>query len=80
MEQDKTSVDVHKFVRTLLSRKWLWIITTIVISIGAIFYALNQPDIYESKCVLIVDESKLLNTVLVERGVAPETGKILQAI
>jgi polysaccharide chain length determinant protein (PEP-CTERM system associated) len=80
MEQDKTSVNVHKFVRTLIRRKWLWIIPAIVFTIGAVIYAINQPDIYKAECVLAVDNSNLLSTVLAERGVAPDTGKILQTV
>ena len=64
MEEEKTSVDVHHYITLLLRRKWLWIISTIVFSIGAIIYALTLPDIYRSKCVMIVEHSKVLDNLL----------------
>lgn len=78
MEKDQT--DIHKTLKLLLRRKWLWITTTIVFTIGAAIYALNTRDIYESRCVLIVEKSSVLANVLAERGVTPDTGEILEAV
>jgi polysaccharide biosynthesis transport protein len=78
MEKDQT--DLHKTLKLLLRRKWLWITTTIVFTIGAAIYALNTRDIYESRCVLIVEKSSVLANVLAERGVTPDTGEILEAV
>ncbi len=80
MEQDKTSDDIRKSLRPILRRKWLWIIPTIVFSICAAIYALNTREIYESRCVLIVEKSSVLANVLAERGVTPDTGEILQTV
>ena len=80
MEQENTSVDIHKYIKPLLRRKWLWIIPAIVFTVGAVIYAINQPEIYETGCVLAVENPKLLNTVLADRGVAPDTGKIVQTV
>jgi polysaccharide chain length determinant protein (PEP-CTERM system associated) len=77
MEQ---SFDINTYVRPLLRRKWCWVIPIIVCSIGAIIYGLNRPDIYESKCVLIVEQPELINSVLLERRGAPGTQKLLQAV
>ncbi|MHC4183440.1 MAG: GumC family protein [Planctomycetota bacterium] len=81
---EKDQADFYKNLKLLLKRKWLWIIPTIVFTIGAAIYAINQPDIYETRCVLAVENSELLNTVLGERrgvsGVAPDTRKILQTV
>ncbi len=78
MEKDQT--DFYKNLKLLSRQKWLWIIPTIVFTIGAAIYAINQPDIYETRCVLAVENSELLNSVLAERGVAPDTRKILQTV
>jgi polysaccharide biosynthesis transport protein len=78
MEKDQT--DFHKNLKLFLRRKWLWIVPAIVCSIGATIYALNRPDIYESKCVLVVEESKIIKSVLEERDTRPSTTKILQAV
>ena len=80
MEQENTSIDIRRYLKLLLRRKWLWIIPTVVFTVGATINAINQPDIYRARCVLAVENSKLLNTVLAERGVAPDTGKILQTV
>ena len=64
MEQENTSFDIHRYIALLLRRKWLWIIPTVLFSIGGIVYALNSPDIYESKCILIAEGSKGLDSVL----------------
>ena len=63
MEQENTSFDIHKYIVLLLRRKWLWIIPTVIFSIGAIVYALILPDIYESKCILIAERSGALDSV-----------------
>ncbi|MFQ5787050.1 MAG: GumC family protein, partial [Thermodesulfobacteriota bacterium] len=80
MEQENTSVDIHRYTKLLLRRKWLWIIPMIVFTFGAFIFAINKPDIYQTGCVLSVENSKLLNTVLAERGIAPDTRKILQTV
>lgn len=80
MEQENKSVDMRRYMKLLLRRKWLWIIPTIVFTVGATINAINKPDIYSARCVLAVENSELLNTVLAERGVAPDTGKILQTV
>ena len=63
MEQENTSFDIHKYIKLLLRRKWLWIIPTVIFSIGAIVNALTLPDIYESNCTLIAERSGALNKV-----------------
>ncbi len=64
MEQGNTQFDIHKYIKLLLRRKWLWIIPTVLFTIGSTFYAAVQPDIYESKCVLLLERSKVLAEVI----------------
>ncbi len=78
MEKDQT--DFHKNLKLFLRQKWLWIIPAIVCSIGATIYALNRADIYESSCVLVIGESKIIDSVLEERDTRPSTQRILQAV
>ncbi|ODS30902.1 MAG: exopolysaccharide biosynthesis protein [Candidatus Scalindua rubra] len=80
MEQENTSFDIHKYIKLLLRRKWLWIIPTILFSIGSTIYALILPDVYESKCVLIVERSKVLNNLLSENERGMDARKLLQAV
>ncbi len=80
MEQDKTTIDMQKYVRPLLRRKWLWIIPTIIFSIGFAHNAVNKPDIYESRCVMLLEKDRLIDTVLEERGAKPDIEKVLASI
>ncbi len=48
----------------LLRRKWLLIISTTVIGIGSILYALSKPDIYESRCVLLLEDPSALTQLI----------------
>lgn len=80
MEQDKTSFDINKYAKPLLRRKWLWIIPTIIIGAVTVIYALNKPDIYETRCVLLVERSKVLSSVLSERNVQLDVRQVLQAV
>ncbi|MBT5306399.1 MAG: hypothetical protein HON76_08970 [Candidatus Scalindua sp.] len=68
MEQENTQFDLQKYIKLLLRRKWLWIIPTILFSIGSTLYAIVQPDIYESKCVLLVERSKVMEEVIGRQG------------
>ncbi|MEE9604491.1 MAG: Wzz/FepE/Etk N-terminal domain-containing protein, partial [Candidatus Scalindua sp.] len=67
-QEDKTSYDLSKYIQPLLRRKWWWIASITIIGIGAIVYAINKPKVYESKCVLLVEKSKVLRDVLLERN------------
>ncbi|MFQ5963580.1 MAG: GumC family protein [Candidatus Scalinduaceae bacterium] len=67
MEEKKT-FDLQIFIKPLLRRKWFWIIPTIIFSIGATYNAINLRDVYESRCVLYVERSKLLADVLAQSG------------
>ncbi len=81
MEEQKTSIDVHHYIALLMRRKWLWIISTIVFGIGSITYAIIMPDIYESKCVMIVEESKVLDNLLSRKsGRGLDARSLLQAV
>jgi len=81
MVDEKTSVDIHQYIKLLLRRKWLWIISTIVFSIGAITYAISLPDVYQSQCVMIVEESKVLDTLLSRSaGKGLNARNLLQAV
>ena len=81
MEEEKTSIDVHHYITLLLRRKWLWIISTIVFSIGATIYAIILPDVYESKCVMIVEQSKVLDNLLSRKsGKGLDARSLLQAV
>lgn len=78
--EEKTTFDYHKFMQLLLRKKWLFIIPTIVFCSGSLFFAYQRPEIYESKCVLIVEKSKVLSNVLSERNVQLDAGQLLQAV
>ncbi len=82
MEQEKASFDIHKYVQLLLRRKWLCIATIAIIGIGTIVYALNKQDIYESQCILVVDEHNLLSDVLSTRryNVRTNSRQMLQTV
>ncbi len=80
MEQHKTSFDINKFTQPLLRRKWLWIIPTIIIGAGSVISVINKPDIYEAKCVLLVERSKVLSSILSERNVQLDARQVLQAV
>lgn len=81
MEQENSQFDVHKYIKLLLRRKWLWIIPTILFSAGSTIYAIILPDIYQSKCVLTVRESKVLDNLLYKgRQKDPDAKKLLQAV
>ncbi len=78
--EDKTSVDLSKYIQPLLRRKW-WLIASItIIGIGAIVYAIYKPAIYESRCVLLVERSKVLRNVLLERDGQLDARQLLQAV
>lgn len=79
-QEDKTSFDLSKYIQPLLRRKWWWIASITIIGIGAIVYAINKPDIYESRCVLLVEKSKVLRTVLLERDGQLDARQLLQAV
>ncbi|MCP4267528.1 MAG: hypothetical protein GY777_18515 [Candidatus Brocadiaceae bacterium] len=68
MEDEKSQIDIQRYIKLLLRRKWMWIIPTILFSAVAITYARILPDIYQSKCVMIVEESKVLDNLLSRRG------------
>lgn len=80
MEQENTSFDIHKYLHLLLRRKWLWIIPTVIFSIGGTVYALILPDVYESRCVLLVERSEVLNNVLSEGRKGLDAKKVLQSV
>jgi polysaccharide chain length determinant protein (PEP-CTERM system associated) len=81
MEEEKNAIDIHHYITLLLRRKWLWIITTIVFTIGAAIYAIILPDVYESKCVMIVEQSKVLDNLLSRNsGSGLDARSLLQAV
>lgn len=75
----KTQFDIQRYIKLLLRRKWLWIIPTILFAIGSIIYASILPDIYESRCVLIVEDSKVLNN-LIGGGGGQSATRMLQVV
>lgn len=79
-QEDKTSIDLSKYIQPLLRRKWWWIASITIIGIGAIVYAIYKPDIYESRCVLLVEKSKVLRNVLLERDGQIDARQLLQAV
>ncbi len=80
MEEDKTTFDLSKYIRPLLRRKWWWIASITIIGIGAIVFAIYKPAIYESRCVLLVEKSKVLRNVLLERDGKLDARQLLQAV
>ncbi len=79
MEQENTSFDIHKYIKLLLRRKWLWIIPTILFSIGSTIYALILPDVYQSRCVLIVEKSMVHNFLSKNQG-GIDARRLLQVV
>ncbi|GAX62945.1 hypothetical protein SCALIN_C45_0103 [Candidatus Scalindua japonica] len=74
MEQAHSSFDLHKYTKLLLRKKWMWIIPTILCTIGSVFYATVQPDVYESECTLLVERSKVMDAVVGgQRGVSAKS-------
>ncbi len=67
MEHEDTQVDIQEYLTLLLKRKWLVIILTSVFSIVAIFYAIIKPDVFESKCVLLLEDSSALERLIYKR-------------
>ena len=80
MENEKTQLDINKYLLPILKRKWLVIIPTLILSIGSVFYALRLPDVYYSQCVLVVTSSKIIDAVLKESNTARDQRNILQAV
>ena len=53
---------------------------TVIFSIGATVYALILPDVYESRCVLIVERSEVLNNVLSDGRKGLNAKRVLQPV
>ncbi len=83
MTDEKVAIDVQilKYIK-LLRRKWLmWVIPTVLFSAGAITYASILPDKYKSTCVLMVEESKVLDNLLLKsKGGVRSARGLLQAV
>ncbi len=79
MEEQK-AFNIRDYTKPLLMRKWLWIIPLVIFSLGATHISLNKPDVYESSCVLVLENSNLINTVLEGREAKHDTGKILTVV
>ena len=79
MADEKPQIDIQQYIKLLLRRKWMWIIPTILFSIGAITYASILPDIYQSRCVLAVERSKGLDALL-STGRGQNTRSLVQAV
>lgn len=80
MVQENTQFDIHKHIKLILRRKWLLIIPLVLFSIGSTIYALILPDVYESKCVLIVEKSRVLDNLLSGKDRGLDATKLLQAV
>ena len=70
MEHENKQIDIHRYIKLFLRRKWFVIIPTVLFSIGSIFYASVQPDVYESKCTLRLERSEALDRLIGVRRVA----------
>ncbi len=79
-EKKVTTFDLQKFLQLIVRKKWLLIIPTLIFCSGSVFFAYNKPEVYESKCVLIVEKSKVLSNVLSERNVQLDARQLLQAV
>ncbi len=74
-------VQIQHYTGLLLRRKWMWIIPTILFSISAVIISRTLPDIYQSKCVMIVEESKVLDNLLSKgKGRNLDVRSLLQAV
>ncbi|MCP4269926.1 MAG: hypothetical protein GY777_30860 [Candidatus Brocadiaceae bacterium] len=70
MENENSQFDIQRYLKLFLRRKWIVIIPTVLFSIGSIFYASVQPDVYESRCVLRVERSEALDKLIGVRRVS----------
>ncbi len=84
MEKENTQLDIHKYLTLLLRQKWLLVILTAVFGIGSIFYALVKPDVYESVCILELENSTALEQLIGRHaGIGKKhmtTGSVIQVI
>ena len=80
MEHKNKQIDIQKYLQLFLRRKWFFIIPFILLSTGGVFYASKLPDLFQSKCVLIVEDSKVLTNVLSERNTKLDARQVLQAV
>ncbi len=64
MENENTQFDINKYLKLILRRKWFVIIPTVLFSMGSVFYAAVQPDVYESSCTLRVERSAALDKLV----------------
>jgi polysaccharide chain length determinant protein (PEP-CTERM system associated) len=81
VEQEDTQFDIHKYIKLLLKRKWLLIVPTIVIGVISIIYASLKPNIYESKCVLLVENASALEQLVAgKRGQRENAGSVISIV
>ncbi|MDR4503222.1 MAG: Wzz/FepE/Etk N-terminal domain-containing protein [Candidatus Scalindua sp.] len=80
MENKKTQIDIQRYLQLFLRRKWFFIVPFILFTAGGVFYSSTIPDLFESKCVLIVEDSKVLTNVLSERNSKLDARQVLQAV
>ena len=80
MEYKNKQIDIQKYLQLFLRRKWFFIVPFILLSAGSVFYASKIPELFESKCVLIVEDSKVLTNVLSERNSKLDARQLLQAV
>ncbi len=82
MAVEKSPIDIRYYITLLLRRKWMWIIPTVLFSVLAVAYASTLPEIYQSKSVMIVEESKVLDNLLSSRhrGRDLDVKSLLQAV
>ncbi len=81
MVDEKPQIDIQHYIKLLLKRKLMWIIPTILFTILSVTYACILPSVYESKCVMIVEKSKVLDNLLSRgRGGDLDVKSLLQAV
>ena len=81
MHEETKPFDINIYILPLLKRKLLVIIPTIMLSVGAFFYAKSLPNIYEAKCVLLVKSSSIIENLLAQRNnTRMDARSILQAV
>jgi polysaccharide chain length determinant protein (PEP-CTERM system associated) len=65
---EEKSLDFGKVWLIFVRRKWLFIFPVAIFTVLGVLIALGLPKIYGAKCVLLVEQSKVIEGIFEERG------------
>ncbi|MFQ5862889.1 MAG: Wzz/FepE/Etk N-terminal domain-containing protein [Candidatus Brocadiales bacterium] len=63
---EEKNLDIHRLSLIFLRRKWFFIIPVAVFTVLGALIAFGLPKVYESRCVLLVEQSKVMEGVFEE--------------